>query len=408
MPSITDEKRCIRALVCGGGNGAHVLAGLGSSHPRVEINVLSLFADEAERWNQAMKDTDFTVTVNAAGKDATTIKTKPRLITKDVALAMEGVDIVVFVVPAFAHDGYLEALKPHIKPGLVLAALPGQAGFEFAIQGIWGDEASKVTIMSFESLPWAARMAEFGKRAEILGTKKTLMGAIQHGSSPPEMDACEMLQKVLGEFPKLSVSGHLLSMTLMGLNGYVHPPIMYMKWKDCDVETGCDEAPLFYHGICEESANLISSCSDEVLEMGKAVMEARPQISLSTTHIFKWYLRVYSEEIKDKSTFYNAIRSNEAYNGLTHPMVKGKDEKYRPDYQHRYLTEDIPYGLVAIRGVADIIGLATPMMDKVITWSQTQLGKEYLVDGKLTGKDLKETRTPQKYGITTLDAMLGL
>ena len=39
---------------------------------------------------------------------------------------------------------------------------------------------------------------------------------------------------------------------------------------------------------------------------------------------------------QDKSSFYNAIRSNKAYNGLTHPMAKGEDGKYRPDFKHRY------------------------------------------------------------------------
>lgn len=48
-------------IVCGGGNGAHVLAGLAASVPEVETRVLTLYSDEAERWTTAMKEAKFTV-----------------------------------------------------------------------------------------------------------------------------------------------------------------------------------------------------------------------------------------------------------------------------------------------------------------------------------------------------------
>jgi hypothetical protein len=47
-------------------------------------------------------------------------------------------------------------------------------------------------------------------------------------------------------------------------------------------------------------------------------------------------------------------------------------------------------------------------MDKVITWAQKHLSKEYLVNGELTGKDIGTTRCPQRYGLQTLDKILGL
>jgi len=45
----------------------------------------------------------------------------------------------------------------------------------------------------------------------------------------------------------------------------------------------------------------------------------------------------------------------------------------------------------------------TPTIDKVMTWGQAQLGKVFLVDGKMAGADLAETRAPQAVGITTKD-----
>ena len=44
----------IRVTICGGGNGAHVLAGLAAMHPDVEPRVLTLYAGEAEAWADNM------------------------------------------------------------------------------------------------------------------------------------------------------------------------------------------------------------------------------------------------------------------------------------------------------------------------------------------------------------------
>ena len=62
-------------------------------------------------------------------------------------------------------------------------------------------------------------------------------------------------------------------------------------------------------------------------------------------------------------------------------------------------TKDIPYGLVVTRGVATMAGVATPTIDMLIEWAQKNMGKEYLVGGKLVGKDIQETSAPQAFGI---------
>ena len=45
----------IRVTICGGGNGAHVMAGLAAMHEGVEPRVLTLYAGEAETWTDNMQ-----------------------------------------------------------------------------------------------------------------------------------------------------------------------------------------------------------------------------------------------------------------------------------------------------------------------------------------------------------------
>ena len=117
-------------------------------------------------------------------------------------------------------------------------------------------------------------------------------------------------------------------------------------------------------------------------------------------------MRCYPEDISDKTNLYTAIQTNAAYQGLKHPVKKTDDGKFVPDFTYRYMTEDIPYGLAVIRGIAEIAGVETPNIDKVLTWCQEKMEKEYLVNSKLQGKDVATSRAPQRYGFITLESIL--
>ena len=130
------------------------------------------------------------------------------------------------------------------------------------------------------------------------------------------------------------------------------------------------------------------------------------KLFFQVVHIYEWYMRCYPEDISDKTNLYTAIQTNAAYQGLKHPVKKTDDGKFLPDFTYRYMTEDIPYGLVVIRGIAEIVGVKTPNIDKILTWSQEKMGKEYLVNSKLQGKDVFTSRAPQRYGFTTLESIL--
>ena len=169
----------IKLLICGSGNGAHAFAGIASSHSGTEVRVLSLYQDEAERWSKIMQTADLEITCHRRDQEPHVIRSKPALITKNPEEAVRGVDIIAFVLPAFAHQVFLEALKPYIEPGMIIVGLPGASGLEFQVRGILGEKANTCTVMNFESLPWACRLGEFGRKCDVLGTKDTLVGAMQ-------------------------------------------------------------------------------------------------------------------------------------------------------------------------------------------------------------------------------------
>ncbi|XP_069126052.1 opine dehydrogenase-like isoform X2 [Argopecten irradians] len=397
-----DQEGTLKILVCGGGNGAHCMAALASSRPHVEVRVLTLYADEADRWTKALEEDDMTISITYSEDHVEDVKSRPSLVTKDPAKAAEGIHMIFFTVPAFAHAQYLKAIAPHILENTLLIGLPGQAGFEFQAVKAIGDKAKVCAVASFESLPWACRTMEFGRHVQLLGFKEALGAAILIGSkSNLTTHSLDVIQFIFGENPVFKVINNYVAINLMA-KSIIHPPLMYGRWRGYNDEV-LEAKPLFYQGVDDEQADLLSKVSDEVVKTAKVIQEKRPTVDMSAViHILDWYREYYCHEITDHGCLKNAMQTNKAYDGLLHPMKEVSDG-FVPDFNYRYIREDVPFGLVVMKGIAQIAEVDTPTIDTIITWAQKKLNKEFLVGKRLDGKDMEETRAPQVYGFKTIE-----
>jgi hypothetical protein len=118
-----------------------------------------------------------------------------------------------------------------------------------------------------------------------------------------------------------------------------------------------------------------------------------------------WLHRAYVQDIADSQTLQTAFTTNRSYAGLQAPMLP-VPSGFVPDFKARYLSEDVPFNLLVTRGLAEMAGVPTPHIDRVLTWAQARLGREYLVNGRLQGADVRLTRAPQRYGIASLEKLV--
>ncbi|XP_063399596.1 octopine dehydrogenase-like [Mytilus trossulus] len=392
----------MKILICGGGNGAHCFTALASACPSVEVNVLTVYEDEAKMWTAALKSDELTVSISKPDGSVTETRSKPSLVTNDIKLAVAGVQIIFIVVPAYVHHIYLSLIASCIQPNTLIVGLPGHAGFELQCLDMLGNKSSNHAIVGFESLPWACRIIEYGKRVQLLGYKDILHASFLVGTNCNlQFPAIETIQSILGSKPRIKVVSNVFVITLM-TGSIIHPPIMYGKWKNWD-NTPLPVKPLFYQGVDEEQASIASNLSDEVVKTAKQIQEVCPDLDMSqVVHLSDWFKSHYNDEVGDKSSLMTSMRTNSAYEGLVHPM-KAVDNGYVPDFEYRYTTEDVPFGLVVMKGLAVIAGIATPTMDKIILWAQSIMGKEFIIGTDLVGKDVKFSRAPQSFGLNTLE-----
>jgi hypothetical protein len=73
--------------------------------------------------------------------------------------------------------------------------------------------------------------------------------------------------------------------------------MLYGKWGSWDGKP-LKEEPLFYQGIDERQADLLSKVSDELITTGKKLEKLRKEIDMSEViHIFDWYKTYYVDQI---------------------------------------------------------------------------------------------------------------
>ncbi len=200
----------------------------------------------------------------------------------------------------------------------------------------------------------------------------------------------------------------MLELSLANTGQLIHPGIMYSVFGDRlgEVFPSENEVPLFYASVDEEAAKVLSRMSDEVIAIKEAVEERLPGLKVpGVVHLSRWLDAAYGEEIADTSSLARRFQTNQGYQTFKVP-VKKVNAGYQVDIATRYLTEDVPFGLLVTKGIASVVGVETPTIDEVITNTSAWIGKEYLIDGRLIGRDVMTTRAPQRYTLDSLEELI--
>jgi len=382
-----------------------VLAALASAKPdKFQVKVYTTKVLKAERWREASKQGSLQVSMGPVDDDKIIARSTVLQISSDAEQVARNCDMLILAVPAFAHASYMKALKPYLPDGVVVVGLPGQTGFEFEVNSIFRDKFP--VVMNFDSSPWSCRIVEFGKKVSVLGAKARIVGALQGNvKSARVANPFDAITELVGYWTDVIPSDSLLAISLVSPNACSHPPIMYEKWRRWSGHP-LSESPLFYQTIDDSCANLVTGLSEEVLDIRRSIICAYPEQNLSQViPILEWDRTRYGHMIEDDSSQRTAICTNRAYVNLRHPM-KVVPGGYVPDFTQRYLEEDVPFGLVVIRGIAALAGVRTPLIDKVLYWCQEKLGKQYLLNGCMKGKDIASSRAPQRFGYDSLESIL--
>jgi len=300
---------------------------------------------------------------------------KISLATTDIKHVIQDSEIIMVVVPAVAHKIIAKQIAPYMDSEKTIVLTPGATGgsIEFYKTLKESNPAFPFTVAETQSLFYACRSEQLGC-STVYGIKESLGVA-----SLPARETTNVINQLEDVFPQIYAVENVLKTGLENINAIVHPVPTLLNAGLIDKGK---RFKYYWDGITPAVGKLLEKLDNERLQIGDA-------LGLSLTSTTDWIKEYYGVS-KEKKSMYDVVISNKAYENI-----------YAPDtLANRFLTEDIPMGLVPMMELGKLVGVPVEKMESIITFSETLIGSEVMKNARtlktlgldgLTLEEIKET-----------------
>ena len=334
--------------VLGAGNGGYALAS------DLALHGFSVNLFELERF----KDHNLTPIEERGGIEREGVRpgfAEIDTLTSNIEEALADVAVVNITIPAFAHKEFIEIIEPHLDGKIVLFYPLNFADVKLRRHLEVEDGERDVIIGGGETMPYACR--RMGRPAYIFvrwAFPKTRIAAF------PSKETGKVVE-ILEQYPfGIEPAASTLEVSMAYDNPIGHVPMMILNAASIERTQGNWE--IFYDTL-----------------VGGPGREGKPQPSQE---------RLIESIRRERSGVCERLGINiepEPFEGeLPSPAVPPSLEVYwhmTDTLDYRYLTEDIPYGLVTWSSMGDLVGVPTPTMKACIRIASVLLGTDYWEEG---------------------------
>jgi len=351
----------LKVAVLGAGNGAHAIAGhLGAKG--FPVRLYNKFEEEIEGMRERGG-----ITLEGVVEGFGPVE----LVTTDPAPVIGWADVIMVVVPAFAHRFMARTCAPHLRDGQIVVLNPGRTGgaLEFAHTLHQESVTAQVLIAEAQTLIYACRISG-PARVHIMGLKKRVPVAALPATGTPRL-----IETVRQLYPEFVPAANVLETSLNNIGAVFHPSTMLLNANRIEAGEEFD----FYKGMTPTVVGFLEVINGERMAVAQAYR-------VEAVSAEDWLAMAYEGIQGD--TLYERIQSNEAYRGIKAPKT----------LDMRYLTEDVPCGLVPIACLAEAAGLETPASRGVVDVACGLLKQNFWAEGRglsqlgLAGMTVEEIR----------------
>ncbi|MDQ4059252.1 MAG: NAD/NADP octopine/nopaline dehydrogenase family protein, partial [Actinomycetota bacterium] len=277
--------------------------------------------------------------------------------TTDVARAIKGADVVVVVLPATAHSSIAAELARSLEPDAPVLLNPGHMCGSLHFRRTVAQHGGSVpTVAELGTLTYVCRSSEEGSVDVHLRTTNVPLAII-----PGDNEATDAAVRAL--FPDVRIA-HPVEVWLHDVNMVLHPPgmILAAAW----IESTGGAFRFYSEGVTPAVASVMESLDSERREVGRAfgfkLRELGPTMAGFGTA---------EAEAAQRGDLRSAVTLGQANQTIRAPS----------SLDHRYLSEDIPFGLVPFTTLARAAGVATPTADALIELAQVIAKQDLCASG---------------------------
>ncbi|MCD8217856.1 MAG: NAD/NADP octopine/nopaline dehydrogenase family protein [Clostridiales bacterium] len=303
------------------------------------------------------------------------------LITTDIAACVKGCKLLIVAVPSIAHDSFFEQLIPCLEDGMIVHIIPDNFGTLKLRKKMREMGCTKKIIVG----GWSS--APYGTRVETEGGVMTsecwlVYRAITlRGAALPSIDQEEFLEssKALGCFDSITQGdGYTSGNTVMDIGFSNVNPVLHCP------------GTLLGVGVMENWGRIFGGNDKYTYSIySHAYCESIAEVQYA----------FYQEEVKLAEAMGVGIQYFPKKNFLSRTSILGPeymgdecivpfDDQWPTGYgtgpftiQNRYITEDVPVGCHIYHELGKKYGIATPVIDSMITLGSVMTGHDFYAEG---------------------------
>jgi opine dehydrogenase len=288
----------------------------------------------------------------------------------DIDDALQDAELVYVVGPAYSTEPFGEAVAGKLRAGQTVIVTPGSCGGALAFKraaGLAVDDDS-IRVAETSTLHYAVRLTEPGKVRVFLKLKAgNLLAAL------PNTQTQDILQLIADVYPSMEPADNVLQTSLQNANPIIHPAVTLSNAARIEM-TGGDF--LFYEdGVSDSVGRLIEALDKERIAIGEKLgvrILSDPELGMRQGYMLE-------------NNYGSGYRKAPGFLGIG----------AQPQLDHRYLHEDVGYGLVFMSSLGRQVGVETPGMDAVIKVASIVMARDYRAEA---------LRTPDTLGIADRSA----
>ena len=287
-------------------------------------------------------------------------KAAPYFMSPHLPPVVQGVDLIVIATPAVGHEYLAKGLANYVGDGQRILLNPGHTGGSLHFANLLRQLGctAQVQLCETVTLTYICRMPQPG-RVEIYRRTTNLRCAALPGKHTEKL-----VREIQSVFPNVVAAANVLETGFSNINAIMHPAGMLGNagW----IEKTDGDFLYYREGITPSIGAWIDALDRERLE----IVRALGLTPLRFVDIFHG-AGLTTTEARDSGSAYQAIHQSEPNFTIKSP----------PSLDHRYIKEDVGYGVVPMAEIGKLLGIETPVMDALITLASVALGIDFRVEG---------------------------
>jgi opine dehydrogenase len=289
-----------------------------------------------------------------------------RTVTNNIEEALEGAELIVISTPTNAHGWYARLLAPHLRSHHFIMLDPGHTcgGLHFVHSLRQTGYSNEVKTCETITLTHGCRMAGPAKVGIMAVMTNLKLSAF------PGKHLDELLPKVKAAFPNAIPARNVLETGLLNLNAMEHPPGMLLNvgW----IEFTKGNFRFYSEGITPTVARIIQDLDDERLAVVRALNRVAGLQMQEMTFIEYFHKAGFtSERAVNAKDMFLALQDSEPNKPIRSPGT----------LDHRYINEDVGFGLVPIYYLGQMAGVEMPVTRLMIDLACRVRRVDYWKDG---------------------------